>query len=200
MARGLEELVAAASRPPLETPLDHFYFLRHGQTLGNAQRIFQDPSDPLNDIGRSQALVAANVLRDVAFAHIVASSYDRARETAQTVADVTGKPLRLEPRLGERHFGELIGTSNVDLDWTCRPAGGETMEYFIARTRAGLADALVAGETPLVVAHGGTLRVLAAAVGLSLPDEATNNATPLLFRRDGARWAVALVASVPPAA
>jgi probable phosphoglycerate mutase len=47
---------------------------------------------------------------------------------------------------------------------------------------------------PLLVAHGGTLLVLAGALGVRLEPAMRANAMPLLFRRAGAAWeAVALV-------
>ena len=52
---GLDQLIALAAAQPLAPACDHFYFLRHGQTGRNAQRIFQATDEPLSELGLQQA-------------------------------------------------------------------------------------------------------------------------------------------------
>ncbi|MFS2167610.1 histidine phosphatase family protein, partial [Variovorax sp. Varisp62] len=59
---GLDQLVRIAETQPLSTACDHFYFLRHGQTGRNAQRIFQAVDEPLSELGLQQAARAAGLL------------------------------------------------------------------------------------------------------------------------------------------
>ncbi|MSO75896.1 MAG: histidine phosphatase family protein [Alphaproteobacteria bacterium] len=198
MTGNLEMLYALAGVEPLRPSLPRFYFLRHGETLGNHAKIIQSPTDPLNETGRRQAEAAAEVLRDAPFERIFASDFRRAHETAKTVARVTAKPLSVLPNLGERVFGRFAGASNVHLDWAAHPPGGESLFAFVTRTKAGLADALGRGAMPLIVAHGGTLRVLAGALGMVLSDLVVANATPLHFEREGDGWRLDLVASASP--
>ncbi|WP_232324380.1 histidine phosphatase family protein, partial [Variovorax sp. WDL1] len=62
MNDGLAQLIELAAAPPLAPACDHFYFLRHGQTAGNAQRIFQAVDAPLSTLGLQQAARAAERL------------------------------------------------------------------------------------------------------------------------------------------
>lgn len=190
----IEALFALAAAPPLECAVDRFYFCRHGQTAGNFSRTFQPPDIPLNETGRDQAARAGETLRRVDFREIFCSDYRRAHETGLTIAEVTGKPLTLHEGLRERFFGDFIGTSSVDLDWAAHPPNGESLEEFVERTKAGLAEILGApGEPPLIVAHGGTLRVLVAAIGATVEEEARQNATPLSIERRDDGWNISLI-------
>lgn len=195
MIRGGEELrVLAAAPPALRPGVRRFYFLRHGETAGNASFIVQSPVIRLNDAGRAQAGRAAEKLTKAGdISRIEASSYPRAYETAQAVARRLAVPMNATPRLGERLFGELVGQSALALDWRARPAGGETLEAFVARTKAAAADTLDGGGVPCIVAHGGNLRVIAAALGVAFRDEFAPNALPLRFDCTDAGWAVTVL-------
>ena len=187
---GLDQLRQLAAQRPLAPRCDHFYFLRHGQTGRNAQRIFQALDEPLSPLGLEQAARAAAVLAREPIRTIVCSDALRALQTARTVA----APHRLAPvaraALRERHFGALIGTSSSEIDWACAPDGGETLTQFVDRKRAALAETLAEPGPLLVVAHGGTLFVLAALLRV-LPDAAImGNAQPLRFWRSGPTWQV----------
>ena len=190
----LVDVFALAAAPQLRTAVDHFYFLRHGQTEGNASRIFQTPTIELNETGIRQARAAADKLKSVPFREIFCSSWRRAHHTAMIVAEVTGKRLTVVPDLHERFFGDWIGTSSVNLDWAADAPGGETLQQFIDRTKRGLEEALRdSGEPPLIVAHGGTLRVLVAALGAVVDEAARENATPLELKRTPDGWLVTLI-------
>ena len=57
------------------------YFVRHGQTAHNAQRIIQGQLDTdLDDVGRAQAQIVANGLSDVPFTHAFTSDARRAAD------------------------------------------------------------------------------------------------------------------------
>ena len=195
MIRGGEELKAlAAALPELQPGVRRFYFLRHGETAGNATFIVQSPVIPLNDAGRAQAARGAKKLAGAGdITRIEASSYPRAYETAQAVARLLAVPMNATPRLGERLFGELVGQSALELDWRARPAGGETLEAFVVRTKAAAGNALQGADIPCIVAHGGNLRVIMAALGVGFRDEFAPNALPLRFDRTDAGWAVTVL-------
>ena len=195
MIRGGAELRALAAAPPALRPgVRRFYFLRHGETAGNSGLIVQSPVTPLNDAGRAQAARAAAALAAAGdITRIEASSYPRAYETAQAVVRRLAVPMNATPRLGERLFGELAGQSALGLDWRARPAGGETLEAFVARTGAAAGEALRGGGAPCLVAHGGNLRVIMAALGVAFRDEFAPNALPLRFDRAEAGWAVTIL-------
>ena len=159
---GLEQLVQLAQAQPALPHTPPFYFLRHGQTARNAARVFQDRNEPLDTVGQQQASTAAHRLVQEPIRSIVGSDVVRASQTAHTVARQLALPWTVHTGLRERHFGALIGTSSVNLDWACVPAGGETLEAFVQRTCTGVAEALAAAANNapvLLVAHGGVKRV-----------------------------------------
>lgn len=187
---GFDELVRLASAEPISPECDHFYFLRHGQTGRNALRIFQGVDEPLSELGLQQAARAASVLAGEPIRTLVASDAHRALTTANAV----GEALKLVPLqredLRERHFGDLIGTSSANIDWASAPKGGETLPGFVERKRRALTAALAEPGPVLVVAHGGTLYVLAALLGVAIGPEVLGNAQPLRFDRHGPTWSV----------
>jgi probable phosphoglycerate mutase len=193
MHAGLDELLRLAAQLPLAPPCDHFYFLRHGQTPRNAQRIFQPVDEPLSELGLAQAARAAELLAGEPIRSVACSDARRAFDTAHTVmASHRNRglaPLVLEG-LRERDFGALIGSSSMALDWACEPEGGETLRRFVERKRAALDAALALPAPVLVVAHGGSLLVLAGLLGLPVDYALFGNAQPLRFERSGPTWNV----------
>ena len=192
---GFDELVRLASSRPISPSCDHFYFLRHGQTGRNASRIFQDVDEPLSELGLQQAAKAAERLTGEPIRTIVCSDARRAFDTAHTVAAGLCLTPTARDDLRERHFGALIGTSSANLDWACSPDGGETLAQFVDRKRAALTVALDVTPAPvLVVAHGGTLYVLAALLGVTIEPDVLGNAQPLRFQRiaqaGGTMWRI----------
>lgn len=199
-SRGLARLAELAAASPLRPGCAGFYFLRHGQTPRNALRIFQSYDEPLSELGEQQAAAAARVLAREPIRRIICSDARRALHTAQTVAAV----LNLEPLarelLRERHFGALVGSSSADIDWDCAPEGGETLAEFVQRKRRALEDALTDEGPVLIVAHGGSLYVLAALLGVPLEVGLLANAHPLHFTQspDG-RWQARALSAADPA-
>ncbi|MDM0023240.1 histidine phosphatase family protein [Variovorax saccharolyticus] len=190
MNPGLLQLATLAAARPLSPACDHFYFLRHGQTECNARRIFQAADEPLSALGLQQAARAAELLAGEPIQSIVSSNVHRALTTAHTVS----APHRIAPLvhegLRERHFGALIGTSSANIDWACAPEGGETLPEFVERKRAALEAALAQPAPVLVVAHGGSLYVLAALLGVPVDMDLLGNAQPLRFEREGGAWRI----------
>jgi probable phosphoglycerate mutase len=178
---GLDEVRRYAAKSPLKPRARRFIFLRHGETEGNAKRVYQPADIPLNPTGQTQARRAAEYLREHPVERILASDMRRAWQTAEAAAEMLGAPVLADPRLRERWFGDLIGTSSVDLDWRNEPPNGESLHDFVARTQAGFNAALDTDASTLVVAHGGSLYVLVFSLGAELLEEHIANATPLLF-------------------
>jgi probable phosphoglycerate mutase len=115
--------------------------VRHGETSGNARRVLQVPETPLNERGLAQARRLARRLSEREVALILSSDLARARMTAECVRDATGAPLRLDPGLQERNFGDLRGTAYADLSVDpfapgYVPPGGESWEALHARADA----------------------------------------------------------------
>lgn len=197
--RGLDALFDLARATPLSPECESFYFIRHGETDGNAKRIFQHAEIPLNARGLAQAEAAAAALATAELEQIFASTMTRAWTTAETIA----KPHALQPipevGLRERWFGDLVGTPSHDHDWRDDPPNGETLAQFVTRTQAGIQRSLLeAGKSrTALVGHGGILYVLAPSLGLDITTELLANATPLLFERNGgSTWKVTRIADV----
>jgi probable phosphoglycerate mutase len=197
--RGLDSLFDMARSAPLSPECDSFYFIRHGETDGNAQRIFQHAEIPLNARGLAQAEAAAKALANTRLESIFASTMTRAWVTAETIAHPHGLQPVAEAGLRERWFGDLVGTPSHDHDWRDDPPNGETLAQFVTRTQAGISRSLLnAGRTrTALVGHGGILYVLAPSLGLDITTELLANATPLLFERcGGSAWQVTRIADV----
>jgi probable phosphoglycerate mutase len=158
---------------------------RHGQTRWNLEDRFQGHTDvELDEIGRDQADRAARLLAALRPHSIVTSDLKRARDTAAALAGLTGLPLKQDDRLRETYGGTWQGLTvgeirALDADahalWRSGadvPAGGaETRSDVAARVAPAILQALEpvpAGETLVVVTHGGSAR---AAIGslLDLP-------------------------------
>lgn len=150
--------------------------LRHGRTAHNADGRIQGQLDvDLDEVGQAQAQALGTVFAAQPPSLVVSSDLARARDTAQAVCEHVGRPLHLDERLRETHFGAWQGLTAADLEerwpdlyarWRrgddC-PVDGETREQVGARAAACVADHLPSvadGETLLLVTHGGTARAL----------------------------------------
>ena len=196
---GYEALHHHAIRHALPATLERFVFLRHGETDGNRNGIFQGPETPLNANGEAQAQAAAERLRGKAFGRIVASPMARAWRTANVVAVHHGRLPEPEAMLQERFYMALAGKPVGQLDWRADPPGCETLARFVMRTARGLIEAVSEHDAGsgdlLIVSHGGILLVLAAMAGIAPDDESLRrNAVPLLVTRHGGQWRMSAVA------
>lgn len=87
------------------------YLLRHGESELNVQRTFAGRSaDPaLSATGREEATQQAAALEDIAFTAIYASPLQRARQTANFVAEQRELEIVIDDRLREVDVGRLDG-------------------------------------------------------------------------------------------
>ena len=115
--------------------------IRHGETLGNRNRVIQVPETPLSDRGLEQAARLGRRLASAPIKEIWTSHLSRARMTAAAVEKTTGASLLEVPTLEERNLGTLRGTAYDDLDFNpfmpgYAPPEGETWETFHDRVDA----------------------------------------------------------------
>jgi broad specificity phosphatase PhoE len=96
-----------------------FYFMRHGETDWNRQRIYMGQTDiPLNEFGIQQARQAAKLLEGIDFASIASSTLMRAIHTAQIITEKVLKPITIINDLKEcsyrfkNKFGVALYCSN----------------------------------------------------------------------------------------
>lgn len=95
------------------------YFVRHGETVLNAKNIRQGAEGGLTELGREQALATANRFPK----HkgrpqvIIASPYERTRETAEIIGEVLEMPVEYSDLLVERRNpSEIIGHDGDELE------------------------------------------------------------------------------------
>jgi probable phosphoglycerate mutase len=148
---------------------------RHGNTDWNAGNRVQGQTDvPLNDLGRQQAVDAAELLLRMYPVAIVASDLRRAADTAAALGALTGLSVQPDPRLRERFFGAWEGKLMTEVAetrpdeyarWTAGAdvIGGdvETLDDLGKRVADALQDAadlLGPGETAVVATHGAAAR------------------------------------------
>ena len=181
--------------------------LRHGQTNYNAgSRMQGQLESELTDLGRAQAVAAAEVLAKRQPLLIVSSDLRRAYDTAVALGERTGLTVHVDKRLRETHLGDWQGLTHQQVDanapgarlaWrddaTWAPHGGES-RIDVADRSVPLVTELVASERewgieepdrPVVlVAHGGLIAALTAAL-LDLPVDSW----PVLGGMGNASWA-----------
>ena len=166
--------VPTASAPAL-------WLVRHGESTWNTQGLCQGHRDDaeLTARGIAQAAAVAEQLSSLSVSAVYSSDLRRAMQTAVVVAEVLGRRVIRDARLRERSLGVLEGTVLAEASPTvtgiegglvrdpdARPYGGESVRDLYQRA-AAFYDELARwpNERPgdvILVAHGGTLRVLRA--------------------------------------
>lgn len=151
------------------------YFIRHGQTVWNADGRIQGHLDTeLSPLGISQARVAAHRMASVDLSAVYSSDLRRASMTAEAVAASHGLDVIKTPLLREANLGRFQGLTLKEAEEKHpeafkayradgirnRPPGGETLEDVVNRCRIFLKDICDKhpDETICVVGHGGTGR------------------------------------------
>ena len=151
--------------------------MRHGESEWNALGRWQGQADPpLSELGEQQARAAAERVEGIG--SVVASDLQRARRTAEVIAEAIGiDRVVIEPGLRERDVGEYSGLTNDEIEARFPgyravrrpPPGWEHDDDFRARILAGLhrvAGSRAGGDT-LVVTHGGVVYTLEDHLGLT---------------------------------
>jgi len=157
-------------------PATTMLLLRHGQTPLSVERRFSGAGDPeLTALGHAQAAGAATRITEWDVAAVVSSPRQRARQTANAVAEVLGLDVTVEDGLAETDFGEWEGFTFAEIrerwpkemaawlaDPDVAPPGGESFTATFARVRTSR-ERLVAthpGETIVVVSHVTPIKAL----------------------------------------
>lgn len=150
----------------------YVYFTRHGQTIWNVENKICGATDiELTELGHKQAeALGQEILKQgLQIDEIIYSPLVRASETARHISEVTGIPMREEPRLKEQNFGKYESTARDGAEFKKAKAnfinhfeGGESMLELAQRIYNLLDDIKKdAGEkTYLLVAHNGIARVI----------------------------------------
>lgn len=189
--------------------------IRHGETAWNAERRLQGYLDvPLNQHGQRQAEAMAAALADERLDAVFASDLQRARQTAQALANAHGLPVQTEPGLRERCYGAFEGLLYDEIAahfpaahaaWQARdidarfPAGRHAAETLREFSQRALSVVERLAQSPgcrriAIVTHGGVLESVYRSVRdighLPVRDFEIPNAGINRLVRDGASWRI----------
>ena len=143
--------------PPLADGHKRLYLCRHGQTDFNLEdRIQGRPDNALNTNGQAQARALSRYLASAPLDVITSSNLQRARSTANFVAEAHPNARRLPPltNFAEMCFGDLEGEILGEIAATYKSYQASWRAGDIDRAWPG-AYAGVKGESPRVVAARG---------------------------------------------
>jgi broad specificity phosphatase PhoE len=189
--------------------------VRHGQSVWNADGRWQGQADtPLSPLGREQAREAAPRLARFGFSRVIASDLQRARLTAEILADRLGLAVEVDPDLREIDVGDWTGLTRDEIDarwpgelaeWAAgrseSTVGGETRTHLTDRARSALvlaAGGSSPGDSILVVSHGALIRNLDRSLGLRPQAIANLGGRWYTSDRDGSLAAGDLMALTDP--
>ncbi|WP_425147686.1 histidine phosphatase family protein [Deinococcus sp.] len=154
------------------------FLIRHGQTDHNVSQVLRGASGaqtPLNAVGLGQAQQLAHALKalNLPRPRVYASTYLRAQQTAQPLAQALGVPLNILPDSHEIEVGDWEGRpysvmhdlahQMIAPDGHFGYPGGESLVGVGERFHTALQTVLPrAGETVLIVSHGAALTAILA--------------------------------------
>ena len=146
-------------------PIKHFFMVRHGQTIANADRIMAGSLDsPLTDHGRKQAQSVQKAIKNINTkpVRIIHSNLSRARDTATIINEALNLPMHEDPNFAEMDAGDWEGAPYKECQSLFKgwvdPPNGEGYEAFFQRIKMAKIHALQNNEPPLIVSHGGVFR------------------------------------------
>lgn len=149
-----------------------FYFVRHGETDWNLQGRFQGIEDiELNETGLLQAESCGRGFKQckIAFEVIVSSPLQRAKVTAEKIAEYVGIDslnVQIDKRLIERDFGKISGRKREDREKMFNDGkdyGMEPENVVTERMQQVMEDYSDKGyKHVIMVTHGASIRALLA--------------------------------------
>jgi probable phosphoglycerate mutase len=154
------------------------WLIRHGETEWSVSGAHTGRTDiPLTDRGRECALRLRKPLADHAFALVMTSPLQRAKETCSLAG--YGDVATVDPDLREWDYGIYEGRKTADIRkddpdwsiWTTRVTDGESLPQVSDRTARVIERVVGAPGDVLLFAHGHVFRILTAR-WLGLPPEA----------------------------
>ena len=157
------------------------YFVRHGESEANTRHVISNRESPfgLTALGKKQANILADQLKDILITAIYSSPVLRARETADILSQSLRQPYQVNEALSEYDCGILEDRSDaaswimhreIAEDWTLhhnylrRPEGGESFvdiqNRFLPFIEALTHNGLHTNHHILVVGHGGLFQLM----------------------------------------
>jgi len=147
------------------------YFVRHGETVWNVENKICGATDiALTDHGHEQAVeLGEYICQNPVEADVILSSpLSRALDTANHISELTGLPVKIEPRLKEQNFGKYESTPRDGEEFRLAKMhmadsyeGGESM-FRMAQRIYDLLDEIrtIDDHTYILVAHNGIARFI----------------------------------------
>ncbi len=150
--------------------MDHFYFIRHGETVWNVENKICGATDiELTPKGHEQAIETGKKILEMGIKAdmILTSPLVRASETARHISEMTGIPMSVEQRLIEQNFGRYESTPRdgaefheAKKDMASRFGTGESMLQVAHRIYNLLDDIKAGDKVYILVAHNGIARIV----------------------------------------
>ena len=138
--------------------------------MGDINGKLEDARNTLLYAGKYMAELGKEIEKQgIQIDEILYSPLIRAAETARHISEVTGIPMRMEPRLKEQNFGRYESTprngeefAEMKTHFIDHFGGGETMLHLAQRIYNLLDDIKAESndKTYLLVAHNGIARVI----------------------------------------
>ena len=155
--------------------MQKIFLIRHGVTEQNKQRRYCGISDIcLSELGRRQAKILGQILSEEPITSIYTSPLKRCLETSNAISGAHGICPEPLTGLSEIDFGLWEGLTFDEIqarypeqlnNWVKYPDSfsfpqGQCIADFRTRVLSSLGEILKGKENSLVVAHGGSLRVI----------------------------------------
>ncbi len=182
-----------------DIPAVPFYFIRHGETDWNVNKLCQGRKDiPLNTNGIKSAYSAAKKLANVSFDLILTSPLLRAKQTAEILSKELKVDFEIAEEFAERGFGELEGKSSFLMyEFEKQEIKGnisetlkvEKIEDLQSRVKKGLKNILDPNLQVLLVSHGRLFFALNQMLSIKLINQ-IQNTEPLLIKPSKGHWEI----------
>lgn len=158
--------------------------IRHGETTGDVEDRYGGAyDDHLTEKGKEQLRETARQLAGKKIDVVYASPLIRAQESAAIINEVLQTKVETVAGLQERNYGVLGGLTKTEAleqypeaveahkDPKNTDPEGETQEDFIQRVRSAFeAMQAVGKENVIILAHGGSLKVILSYLNQPIPD------------------------------
>ena len=158
--------------------MTRLYLCRHGETDLNIKKVYYGFTDvSLNTLGKIHCENVKEKLREVNFDLVISSPLKRAMESAEIISPLNSSEIISYEGLREINFGKWENKHFKDIekeykeewklwleDWiNFSFPGGENFKSLYLRVKTCIEDILIdyEGKTILLVAHEGTLKIIA---------------------------------------
>ena len=202
--------INASASDATSEKITKIYFVRHGQSLGNAERIYLGHTDwDLSELGKEQAQYTATALKDEKIDVIYSSDLLRAFNTAVPHAKMRNMTVIPSKNLREVYVGEWEGRKVDEImveyqqefcvEWrehfgTFRCPGGESVPEVAERIYNEVKRIAEkhTGETILITSHAAAIRAFWGKISGIKPEDLaaalpfpTNASYSVLYYKDG---------------